>query len=154
VAFFFFDSSAIVKRYIWETGTAWVQAVTDPASANRIHLARISAVEVTSAVIRRQRGGTLSASLASSILDQFRQDSALDYRILEITPTLVSDAGRLVEIHGLRAYDAVQLAAALGLNSRRLALGMSTVTLVSADQELNAAAVASGLMVEDPNLHP
>ena len=66
----------------------------------------------------------------------------------------LSDAGTLVEAHGLRAYDAVQLAAALGLNSRRLALGMSAVTLISADQELNAAAIASGLLVEDPNLHP
>jgi tetratricopeptide (TPR) repeat protein len=31
---------------------------------------------------------------------------------------------------------------------------MSGITLVSADQELNAAASNEGLLVEDPNLHP
>jgi uncharacterized protein len=61
---------------------------------------------------------------------------------------------RLADAHELRAYDAVQLAAALELNGRWLAAGMSGITLVSADQDLNTAATAEGLMVEDPNVHP
>jgi len=48
----------------------------------------------------------------------------------------------------------VQLAAALELNGRCLAAGMSGITLVSADQDLNTAASALRLLVEDPNLHP
>ena len=48
----------------------------------------------------------------------------------------------------------MQLAAALELNGRWLAAGMSGITLVSADQDLNTAATAEGLMVEDPNVHP
>jgi hypothetical protein len=51
-------------------------------------------------------------------------------------------------------YDAVPFAVALGFHSRRLAMGMNEMTLVSADQELNAAAAASSLLVEDPNVHP
>jgi uncharacterized protein len=73
---------------------------------------------------------------------------------VEITAPLLTDAMRLVEAHGLRAYDAVQLAAAVELNGRWLAAGMGSITLVSADQQLNNAAVAEGLLVEDPNLHP
>jgi predicted nucleic acid-binding protein len=61
---------------------------------------------------------------------------------------------RLAEAHGLRAYDAVQLAAALELNHRWLAFGQGGITLVSADQELNAAAAVEGLPIEDPTLHP
>ena len=61
---------------------------------------------------------------------------------------------RLAEIHGLRAYDAVRLAAALELNGRWLAGGLTGITLVSADQDLNIAALAESLMVENPNLHP
>ena len=53
-----------------------------------------------------------------------------------------------------RAYDAVQLAAAVELNTQRVAAGTGVLTLVSADQELNAAATADGLLVEDPNMHP
>jgi hypothetical protein len=60
----------------------------------------------------------------------------------------------LTETHGLRAYDAVQLAAALELQATRTAAGLVPLTLVSADQDLNAAATASGMRVEDPNLHP
>jgi hypothetical protein len=60
----------------------------------------------------------------------------------------------LARRHGLRAYDAVQLAATLQVNSMYQMTGTGPVTLVSADQELNTAATAEGLLVEDPNRHP
>jgi hypothetical protein len=60
----------------------------------------------------------------------------------------------LARAHALRGYDAVHLAAATTLNRQRLALGLGAVTLVSADAELNRAAVAEGLLVEDPNRYP
>jgi len=53
----------------------------------------------------------------------------------------------------LRGYDAVQLAAALEINRRRTALGLSLSALISADQALNEAGLAEGLSVDDPNLH-
>jgi hypothetical protein len=48
----------------------------------------------------------------------------------------------------------MQLAVALRTNARRLAKGASAITLVSADVTLNAAAVAEGLAVDNPNNHP
>ena len=154
MAAYFLDTSAVVKRYIQETGSAWVRALADPLAFHLIYLARITDVEATSAVIRRQRGGSLSAPAAAATLRQFRQDLVLGYRIIDVTSALLSAATSIVEKHGLRAYDAVQLAAAVGLNNQRVAAGTGAVTLVSADQELNAAAVAEGLFVDDPNLHP
>src|SRR5713226_10180555 len=61
VAVYFFDSSALVKRYAQETGSAWVEALTDPQAGHGLCLARIPAVEVVAAVAHRQRGGALSA---------------------------------------------------------------------------------------------
>jgi predicted nucleic acid-binding protein len=84
----------------------------------------------------------------------FRYDFLQQYRIVEILPALTSRAASMVQIHGLRAYDAVQLAAALEINADRIAVGLSTATLISADVVLNAAAVAEGLAVDDPNAHP
>ena len=84
----------------------------------------------------------------------FRYDFIHQHRVIEILPGLTSRAASLVQIHGLRAYDAVQLAAALDINTDRAAAGLSAVTLVSADGALNAAAVAEGLAVDDPNAHP
>jgi uncharacterized protein len=154
MAAYFFDTSAIVKRYVVETGTPWVRATVNPAAANAVYLARLSAVEMASAVTRRQRGGFLSVTEAASILTQFRQDLILEYRVVEIGPALFSDAERLAESHALRANDAIQLAAAVELQSKRLANGLDPLTLVSADQDLNTAAATFGLIVEDPNLHP
>src|SRR5438128_7822778 len=116
---YFFDTSGIVKRYVQEAGTAWVQAVADVTAGNLIYIARITAVEVTSAVTRRQRGGHLSPSQATAILAQFRQDLAVEYRLIEITPTLLASAVRIAETDGLRAYDAVQLAVAVELQALR-----------------------------------
>jgi hypothetical protein len=51
--------------------------------------------------------------------------------------------------HALRDYDAVQLAAALEAHSLAPSL-----TLLSADADLNAAATAEGLLADDPTSHP
>ena len=121
MAAYFLDTSAVVKRYIQETGSTWVRAIADPLASHLIYLARITDVEVTSAVIRRQRGGTLSAPAVTATLRQFRQDLVLGYRIIGITSGLLSAATLLVEKHGLRAYDAVQRS----LQSRRAKLAGS-----------------------------
>jgi hypothetical protein len=59
----------------------------------------------------------------------------------------------LAETHALRGYDAVQCAAVLVVHTYRQALQMPGLTLVSADDALNAAAAAEGLLVDDPNTH-
>ncbi len=151
---YFFDTSALVKRYVNETGSAWVDDLTDLAAGNDIYILRMTEVEVTSAVTRRRRGGTLSVTAAATVLAQFRQDLANEYQVVEVTPAILAAAVPLVETHGLRAYDAVQFAAASALNAYRVALSLSDLILVSADQELNAAAATAGLTVEDPNAHP
>lgn len=154
MAAYYLDSSALVKRYLAETGSAWVQALCHPASGNELYLARITLVEVVSAVSRRRNGGTVSAAQATRILDRFRQDWDTDFAIVEVTPTVLTNAASLTEGHGLRAYDAVQLTAAKYIHRRRNSLGLPAVTLVSSDLELNDAAGSVGVPVDDPNAHP
>lgn len=154
MAGYFFDTSAVVKRYVSERGSAWVNVLTNPAARNSIYIVRITAVEVASAVARRARGGSFSAADGSLFLVWFRQDYAHQYRLSGVTPTLIAEAMDLAEAHGLRGYDAVQLAAGLRANAQRRARGISGLTFVSADVALLAAATAEGLAVEDPNTHP
>ena len=116
---YFVDSSALVKRYVQEAGTAWVRGITRHSPSTIIYIARITAVEVTSAVARRRKGRTLTSARASSILHRFRQHLAGRYAVVEITPALFNDAMRLANTHALRAYDAVQLAAALEIHQQR-----------------------------------
>lgn len=150
MAAYIFDASGIVKRYLAESGTGWVQGLADPAASHEIFLTRITRVEVTAAVARRVQ----PPATATAILTQFRYDAAHQYNILEINPALLADAETLAERHRLRGYDAVQLAASLELHHRRQAAGLSLITLISADQELNAAATTEGLAVDDPTTHP
>ena len=155
VTAYFFDSSALVKRYVIETGTAWVRRLTRHRPATVIYIAHITVVEVTCAVARRRKGTPpLTSRRASSILHRFRQHLAARYTVIEVTPDLVDEAMRLGYAHGLRAYDAVQLAVALEVNRSHQADGFAPVTLISADKALNDAATAEGLAVDDPNLHP
>ena len=153
-AAYFVDSSALVKRYVQETGTSWVRRITRRRPSTVIYIAHITAVEVTSAVARRRKGRTLIATQASSIVRRFRQHLAGRYTIIEITPALLDEAMRLANTHALRAYDAVQLAAALKINQSEQDAGFAPVTLISADQALNDAATDEGLTIDDPDAHP
>ena len=149
MATFFLDTSAVVKRYVLEAGTTWLLNLTDPASGNVVFIVRLTAVELTAALARRRKGLTLGTSQAKTALDQFHLEMAQDFRVVELTVPLLDRAARLADRHALRAYDAVQLAAALAIHALEPSL-----TLISADRELNAAAVAAGLATDDPSTHP
>jgi len=154
MAICFPDSSALVKRYIVETGSAWVKSQTDPASGNQLYVARITGAEIVAAITRRQRRGATSPVDAASAIAAFRPDLAAAYFPLDVSEGLVSDAMDLAGRHGLRGYDAVQLAAALELAARCLAAGAMPPLVLTADAELNRAAAAEGLTVDDPNACP
>lgn len=154
MAGFFCDSSAIVKRYVNETGSNFVDGLTDLKSGNVILLSRITRVEVTSAIARRLKNASLTTADAQNALAAFQHDLTNNYFTVEITPALLSSAISLATKHALRGYDAVQLAAALEANDERIANALTPLTLVSADTELNTAAQAEGLNVENPNNYP
>lgn len=99
MAVYFFDSSAIVKRYLIETGTAWVGSITDLAAGNKVYLTRVTLVEVISAITRRTRGSGLSATGASKAITDFRDDFGNEYSVIELTPTLIERAADLAEAH-------------------------------------------------------
>lgn len=73
MAVYFFDSSALVKRFARETGTAWVINLFKPASGNRIYIARITYVEVVSAIVRRVKGNSLRPFDGAKALTRFRR---------------------------------------------------------------------------------
>ena len=154
MAGFFCDSSAIVKRYVNEIGSNFVDNLANLKSGNVILLARITRVEVAAAIARRLKIGSISAGDAQNALAAFQHDLTNNYFTVEITPILLSAAMNLATKHSLRGYDAVQLAAALEANDERIASGLAPLTIVSADVDLNNAAQVEGLHIEDPNQYP
>jgi uncharacterized protein len=149
VAAYFLDTSAVVKRYVQETGTSWIRNLAAPTNGHFLYEARIADVEVAAALARRRQQASLRPAEAAAGLSQFRRDLAQDYRVMEISVSLLQRAARIADMHVLRAYDAVQLAAFLEVRSL-----VPSLVLVSADADLNTVAMAEGLPVENPNLHP
>jgi predicted nucleic acid-binding protein len=151
MADYFFDTSALVKRHVIEAGSGWVRSLVRAKAAHDLYIARVTVVEVTSAITRRQHCGHLSRAQAGAMLGHFRRHLVQRYHVIELTPTLFDDAARK---HRLRAYDAVQLAVVFDLHRRHQDAGLGPVTLVSADQAFNDAATDEGLNVDDPRSHP
>jgi uncharacterized protein len=154
MAEFFLDSSAIVKRYVNEHGSAYVDGLVDPEHQNNVLLAQITQVEVASAFARRNKSKTLSDADALSSLESFRLDLADIYLSVEITADLIASATDLATKHALRGFDAVQLATAVAANYDLIDNSRNPLVFVSADSDLNLAAIAEGLDVENPNDHP
>ena len=148
----FFDSSALVKCYISETGTAWARSIVDDKN-NVVHVSSLTRVEIISALTRRFRRGDITQAEFDTACRESQLDITSHYEIVALTDRMIEEAAALAQKHGLRAYDAVQLAAAL--NTKRVVsqIKSAQLILVSADLELNAAAAAEGLKVEDPNTH-
>lgn len=153
MATYFTDSSAAAKRYLLETGSRWVKGLFTATPPNEVFVVATTGVEVAAAITRRGRGGTISPTDAAAFCTLFLTDLSQDYQSVDVTDSLLRQAIQLARRHGLRGYDAVQLAAALEVNRVRVAAGLLPIIFVSADNELNAAAQSEGLAVDDPNAH-
>jgi uncharacterized protein len=154
MAVYFLDTSALVKRYISEAGSAWVLNLFDPALNNDVAIAAITGVEIVAAITRRSRSGSISATDATAGCNQFRSDLQSEYQVLEITESIINSAMTLAEVYRLRGYDAIQLAAGRAINALCMGNSLPPVIFVSADEELNVAAASEGLLVENPNNYP
>jgi predicted nucleic acid-binding protein len=132
----------------------WVENACLPASGNIIFIAEITTVEITSAIVRRRKGGSLSVIDATNALTQFDADLRNEYFVLEINSTILTEARKLVGNYNLRSLDAIQLAVAVIFNREQLANGLPSLIFVSADIELLNAASQTGLLIENPNNYP
>ena len=148
---YFLDSSVLVKRYVFETGSNWICQITAPQTGNSIFVARIAWVEVRSAFARRQREGSITSTAATQLVQTLRSDFNTQYQVIEIDLTLIETAGQLVSQYPLRAYDAVQLASALRIQPIFDQTPSSQFLFLTADERLLAIAVALGLITDNPN---
>lgn len=90
--------------------------------------------------------GDLPAGGADTVFRLMDRDLSARSTVQPVTDSLVHFARLMVDRHGLRGYDAVQLAGSLTL---RTTLRRS-VTLVASDQQLLDAAEAEGFTVYNP----
>jgi predicted nucleic acid-binding protein len=106
----YLDASALVKKYVAETGSPAVRKTTREAAVMATSI--LSRVEVIAAFGKAMRVGTLDEESAAAAAQKFRSEWAHFVRI-QATELLVANAEQLAWRSGLRGYDAVHLASAL-----------------------------------------
>jgi uncharacterized protein len=147
---FFVDTSALVKHYVNETGSVWVQSWMSRSAGNVIVLSQLASVEFVAVLARRLREGKMTPVEFTTLRGAFLTDKDEFYLSIDLDDAVFIHARDLVADHVLRTLDAIQLACAL----EAAHLFNIQPTFISADTRLLAAAAAEGLPTDDPNAHP
>ncbi len=134
----YFDTSALVKRYIKETGR---REVLQLLRRYDVITSAIAPVELRSALRRRVSEGTLDGGRVLGILQRVAKDRAY-WTLVEIASDVLVAAEALVATHPLRTLDAVHVASAQIFAAR---LTLPDLMFVSADVRQTKAAIALGM---------
>jgi uncharacterized protein len=134
----YLDASALVKRYVVERGSRETIALT--ADSEMIATSTITRAEVAAALAKAVRIGIVTEDRARSAQRSFAGGWP-DLVRVPVTESLVERAEALAWDHGLRGYDAVQLASALTWQE---SVG-TEIVLATFDQQLWKAAPQAGV---------
>ena len=148
------DTSALVKRYVAEVGSAWVRRLLAHPAQYVIYTVALAQAEVISALQRRVREGRLEVAQAQRLGQRVAVHFAQRYQVITITQAVVDQACVALHAHPLRAADAIHLACALTIRRIAQEQGLPPPSFVVADTALRAAATAEGFVVENPLQHP
>jgi predicted nucleic acid-binding protein len=151
MSFFFLDSSALVKRYMPETGTGWLRQLLS-LDEHQFFIAEITPLEMMSAAARHYHDDQISLEALHLFRDHMMYDMQSQYRTLRLSSMVIRRALTLHEQIRLRAYDSVQLASALIIDEQIEKTGRR-IQFISADTRLLQAAAQMGLHTDNPNHH-
>lgn len=110
----YLDTSALVKLYVRERGSARVRAQVDQAEA--VATSVVAYAEARAAFARLRRERPASGKRHRERVGQLDRDWNR-YAVVELTAAVVRSAGERAEQHSLRGFDAIHLASALWLKS-------------------------------------
>ena len=149
MAFYYLETSALVKLYVREPGTDRMLSLASRSNLNRLAILSLSQVELWSAIRRRQKNGEISQIVATQLLETFKRHSETKFITQIVSDSLLDMAMMLVDRYWLRAYDAIQLAGYLALKN---SAGSDVPFFVCSDKALLSAAIQEGVPIVDPCL--
>lgn len=138
----YFDTSALIKRYVDEEGR---REVLQLLRRHQCVTSAVLSVELRSALRRRVTDGSLDARRVPEILKRFAADREF-WALIGVTSEVLQAAEKLVAAHPLRTLDAIHVASAELFADR---LATPDVTFVSADARQIAVAAIVGMATED-----
>ena len=136
----YFDTSAIVKFYINETGSDVLREIFDKSEI--FVTSEIAYIETVSAFIRINNEKLISDIDLKNLLSDFKNNWN-DFFTLKIDFNIFRKAGLLIEKYKLRSYDSLHLASAMIFRKRI----NKKVNFYSWDKNLNNAAANEDFQV-------
>ena len=149
----FLDSSALIKRYVAETGSGWIRTLVSPSAGNHIVIAHITSIEIISGLARKQREVNIMQRTMQAAILLLERHVNREYVVVNYSPSIENKAKLLLTSYPLRAYDSVQLASAWMINQTLINKQLPSLMFVSSDSRLLNIASQEGLTVDDPLNH-
>ncbi len=147
--YFYFDASALVKRYIRETGSNNINFLFDNLPLNSFKCLTLGAAEVFWVCVRKKNDRIITPyefTHAVANLNREVSSGTSDFRTDSVPDALVWASLNLVETYSLNSVDAIVLRSALE-TATELRRTDAILILVASDQRLLRAASSEGLLV-------
>lgn len=151
MTYFYWDASALVKRYAPETGTAFANHIFSAVSLNQMMCLALCTGEVISIFVRKRNDSTITQEDFSQALLNFRSEvlDDADFQIVSADDILILESHSLIEQHNLNATDAVILRSTLDI-AEELHQENDRLILLTADHRLLRSAKDEGLLTLNP----
>jgi uncharacterized protein len=136
----YFDASALVKRYVRETGSA---AVSELLESHECVTSVLLPVELRGALRRHSEEGLIDPGELLPLVERLAQDRG-HWTLVNLDAEVIAEAEALVSSHSIRALDAIHVGSARVLSTR---IGRALL-FVTADKKQGDVAEAIGLTVK------
>lgn len=149
---FYFDASALAKRYAYEVGSTAINYLFDNAPLSRMQCLALGALEVLWICVRKRNDGRITLQQfikAMTLLKSEVIDANSDFKTISISEELIWNSMSLIDVHSLNSVDALVLRSALDIDIE-LSNDGDKLVLVASDQRLLRAANSEGLLVFNP----
>ncbi len=149
--YFFLDASAVVKRYIPETGTPEMNYFFASVPSHRMMCLFEGGGEVIFVFSRRRNESKVTATRFNQIKQRFLTEVIYRVRVVKVFPTKnqISRSWDFIERYSINSTDAILLQCALD-RVNELRIEGDNLVLVSADKRLLNAARSEGLLIFNP----
>lgn len=152
--YFYFDASALAKRYTQEVGSDKIDFLFENVSLECLSCLTIGAMEIFWICVRKKNDGRISDSQFAESTTHLKLevvDTLSNFKKISVPDALVWGSMDLIETYSLNSVDALVLRSALDTATALRSTG-DRLVLVASDQRLLRAAHAEGLQIFNPEL--
>jgi predicted nucleic acid-binding protein len=150
---YFVDSSALLKAYVAEQGTATVQAAINGLGVS-LCVSTIVVLETAAALARLRRTQHMRQKLYARARENFLEDCAIRFHVVHPPESVVNTAVEMIDTYRMRSPGGSDL---LHVATAEYARGLfpgRTISLMCCDSGLRSVAEERGFDVFDPLRDP